>query len=123
MTSCWSSAINILWFRESFIVSLPVRLLGYEIGSRSRFRVPVLSRIIPPFDDPAVGDLNHPIAVTGVHLRVRHLNDGGSRLVQALEEFHNVFALPGMQVARRLVRENNFGFGDDGARHPDQLLM
>src|SRR5258708_29532151 len=52
-----------------------------------------------------------------------YLNDGDAFLVQFLKQLHDFAALIGMQVARRLVGENQFWPGDDGPGHGHKLLL
>src|SRR5260370_17978123 len=59
--------------------------------------------------DPAIFETNNPVAIIGIRLRVRYLNDGGARFVKALEHLHDLFALAGMQITRRLVRKDHLG--------------
>ena len=54
---------------------------------------------------PPVAELNGAAAVAGIRFGVRDLHDGGALLVEFAEEFHDLFGLGGMQVARRLVGE------------------
>src|SRR5947207_531467 len=52
---------------------------------------------------------------------------GGGRgrggLVQLSEQFHDFAALTGVQIARRLVGQNDLRVRDDGPRDGDQLLL
>src|ERR1700756_3064251 len=54
---------------------------------------------------------------------MRHLNYGRARIVQALEKLHNLFALRGMKITRRLIGKDQFRVLDYGPRHPYQLLL
>src|ERR1051325_2236272 len=74
-------------------------------------------------DDPAVFQSHNPIAVGSVGFGVRHLNNGCAFIVKAFEQIHNLFALGRMQVARRLVGENQTRVRDYCARDADQLLL
>src|SRR5262245_347156 len=73
--------------------------------------------------DPPVFELDDPIAVRRIRLRVRHLNDRGVRLIQLLEQFHDLAALARVQVARGLVGENELWFRDHRARDTNELLL
>src|SRR5215217_3979398 len=74
-------------------------------------------------DNPAVAQLNDAAAIGSVRLRVRHLDDRRSPLVQFAEQLHDLLALAGVQVARRLVGEDYLRIGDDRPRHRDELLL
>src|ERR1043166_1977210 len=72
---------------------------------------------------PAVAQLHDPVAIAGVFLRVRDLDDGRALGVKFLEELHDFFALARVQVAGRFVGQNQFGAGDDRACDRDELLL
>src|ERR1043166_1082014 len=72
---------------------------------------------------PTVTQLNDAVAVAGVFLRVRDLNDGRALGVQLLKKLHDLFALARVQVAGRFVGENQFRTGDDRARYAHKLLL
>src|SRR5712692_1240154 len=74
-------------------------------------------------DDPAVAELDHSVTVAGVHLGVRHLDDRGPFAVELLEQLHDLPALIGVQVSRRLVREDDLRARHHRARHRHQLLL
>ncbi len=44
-------------------------------------------------------------------------------VVELLEQLHDLLALVGVQIARRLVRQDERGLGDHGARDADELLL
>ena len=52
-----------------------------------------------------------------------HLHDGDTLVVQLLEQFHDLLALTGMQIASRLVRQDQLRTGDHGARDANELLL
>src|SRR3954466_2992446 len=54
---------------------------------------------------------------------MRDLHDGGALAVEALEELHDFFALRRMQIAGRLVREDELRIRNDGERDADELLL
>src|SRR5258707_2643606 len=74
-------------------------------------------------DHPAVLELNNSMSIHGVALRMRDLNDGGAPVVEALEELHDLVALRGVQVAGRLVGEDELGILDDRAGDAHELLL
>src|ERR1019366_9322137 len=84
---------------------------------------PALSRLAASAHHPAIGQLNHAIAISRIVHRVRYLHDGRALAVQLLEQLHDLLSLAGVQVAGRLVRQNQLGMGDHGARHRYQLLL
>ena len=51
------------------------------------------------------------------------LHDGRPLGVELREQLHDLAALAGVQVAGRLVGQNQLRLGDQGARHPDELLL
>src|SRR5690606_2712781 len=82
----------------------------------------VLASALP--HDPAVQQMDRAVAVRGVRLGVRDLDDRRAfLLVQALEQLHDLLALRGVQVARRLGGEDDLRLGDDGPRHRHELLL
>ena len=82
------------------------------------------SRRITGFaDHPAVFELNNPMAVSGVSLRVRNLDDASSSFVQLSEKLHDFFTLRGMQVTGGLVGKNQLGALNDGAGDSHELLL
>src|SRR5471030_3101647 len=75
------------------------------------------------FDDASVEDVNAAVGVTGVARVVRHHADRGAGAVQLAEEVHDRFAAARVEVAGRLVREQDERLAGDGARHGDALLL
>src|SRR5712692_3740749 len=73
--------------------------------------------------NPAVLQLNNAVAKRSVSLRMGHLNNRCTRFVEPLEQLHDFFSLRRMEVARRLVSENELRVHDQGARHGDKLLL
>ena len=62
-------------------------------------------------------------AVGGVRLGVRHLDDGRAFAIELLEQLHDLAALVRVEVAGRLVGEDERGLRDERARDADQLLL
>src|ERR1051326_8882181 len=54
---------------------------------------------------------------------MRNLNDRRALLVQSAEKLHDLLRLSGVQVAGRLVSQNQLGIPGDGASYADQLLL
>jgi len=54
---------------------------------------------------------------------MRDLNYRRSRFVESLEQLHNLFALIGVQIACRLIGENNLRACNDRSRYANQLLL
>src|SRR2546423_8417680 len=73
--------------------------------------------------DPTVFELDDSIAITRVLFGVRHLNDRRAFRIQSLEQLHDLTALAGMQIARRIVREKELWLGNNGARPADALPL
>src|SRR5438046_6281348 len=74
-------------------------------------------------DDESVSQLDDAIAVGCVHIRVRHLDDGGALLVQGLEHLHNFFPLIGVQIAGRLVGQDQLRVCNHRPSNADELLL
>src|SRR6185437_10927337 len=74
-------------------------------------------------DDPAVRQLNYPVAVSCPSLVVRDLDDRRSFVVELLEEVHDHFALAGMQATGGLISKNELRISDDRASHGNELLL
>ena len=53
----------------------------------------------------AVQEVDNVCAVGGILFRVGHLDDRHSFVVLLFEEFHDLFALPGVEVTGRLIGE------------------
>src|SRR6266566_2592142 len=75
------------------------------------------------FHNPAVAQLNDPLAVRRVLLRMRDLNDGHAFIIELAKQLHDFFALTGVQVSRGFVSEQKLRFGDDRACNTYQLLL
>src|SRR5882762_1337894 len=101
---------------------------GQGSGSRC-WRMPALlaafgKRILgQPSYDPAVAQLNDPLPVRRIFLRMRHLDDCHSLFIQSSKQLHDFFALAGMQISSWLIRQQQFGRGNDSAGYPDELLL
>src|SRR6266851_7080298 len=54
---------------------------------------------------------------------MRDLDNRRPRVIQSLEELHNLIALRGMQIPRRLVRENQLRTKNYRPRHAHKLLL
>src|SRR5439155_26228558 len=68
-------------------------------------------------------ELNDAFAIRGILLGVRDLHDGHALLVQLAEQFHDLFALAGVQVSGWFISEQKLRLGDDRSRNADQLLL
>src|ERR1700733_3023782 len=73
--------------------------------------------------DPTVGELNDAIAVGSPLVVVRHLDDGGAVGIYFFQHVHDPYSLTGMQAAGGLVREDQLGLANHGARDGHQLLL
>src|SRR5215831_17105671 len=73
--------------------------------------------------NPAVLQVDDAVPVFRILFGVRHLNDRGALFVQLREELHDLAPLARVEVARRLVREDQLGLCDYGARDTDELLL
>ena len=74
-------------------------------------------------DDPAVEKVDDAVGIARVALRVGDHHDGGALLVQLGEQVHHLLAVLGIEVASRLVGEDELGVGDHGAGDGDALLL
>src|SRR5216683_768699 len=54
---------------------------------------------------------------------MRDLDNRRARVIQSLEELHDLIALRGMQIPRRLVRENQLRTKNYRPRHAHKLLL
>ena len=55
--------------------------------------------------DPAIAQLHDPFPVRRIFLRMRDLDDCHSLFVQSSKQLHDFFALAGMQISSRLIRQ------------------
>ena len=74
--------------------------------------------------DIPVDELDDAGAVGGIALGMGDLYDGDALLLIELpEKIHDLIALSGVQVAGRLIRQQQSWFVDDGPGHTDELLL
>src|SRR4030095_15642060 len=59
-------------------------------------------------DHPPTRELDRPAAIGGIAVRVGHLNDRCSLLVQPGEQLHDLVSLTRMQVAGWLIGQDQF---------------
>jgi hypothetical protein len=71
----------------------------------------------------AVAEADDALGMLGNIGLVRHQHNRAPFAVEPLEDCHNLLAGAGVEVARRLVRQNQHGVGDDGAGNRDALLL
>src|SRR4029077_11737989 len=74
-------------------------------------------------DHPTVPHLESAGSVRRVGFRVGYLHDRRALPIQFTEEFHDFPGLSGMQIASRLVGQQQRGLVNDRARDPHQLLL
>src|SRR5689334_22422772 len=74
-------------------------------------------------DDPAVLQIDHPPSVRSIGRGMRDLDNRRALLVQPAEQLHDLLALIGVEVAGRLVCQNQRWLGDDRAGDGHQLLL
>src|ERR1041384_422896 len=72
---------------------------------------------------PAVLQLHDAVAVLRILFRVGHLHDRRPLAIQGAEELHDLACLRRVQVAGRLVGQNELRLGPDAASNPDELLL
>src|SRR5688572_18548906 len=119
MTSGWSSAIRTdaawCWTSCAGLVMSP------KLGQRPCYGTS--GTAVSGGVQPAVLQLDDPVAVAGVLLRVRHLDDRGAFLVQLREELHDLPRLRRVEVAGGLVGEDQSRLRDHRARDAHELLL
>src|SRR5436190_19898501 len=54
---------------------------------------------------------------------MRDLNDRHSFFIQLPKQLHDFLALARVQIASWLIRQQQFGRGNDGTGYPDELLL
>ena len=74
-------------------------------------------------DDAAVEQVDAAVGVARVARIVRHHADGRAALMQLAEQIHHRFAALRIEVAGRLVGEQDDRLAGDRARHGDALLL
>src|SRR5436190_16497298 len=77
----------------------------------------------PIFHDATVEEMDCAVGVLGKPLVVRDHTDRRAALVQFLEQRHDRFAVPRIEVARRFVGEQDRRLTRESARHRDTLLL
>src|SRR5438034_5686042 len=75
------------------------------------------------FHNPAVAQLNHPLSIRCIFLRVRDLDDGHAFIIELAKQLHDFFALAGVQISSGFVGEEKFRFSNNGPCNTDQLLL
>src|SRR5688500_2918862 len=119
MTSGWSSAIRTdaawCWTSCAGLVMSP------KLGQRPCYGTS--GTAVSGGVQPAVLQLDDPVAVPGVLLRVGHLDDRGAFLVQLREELHDLARLRRVEVAGGLVGEDQSRLRDHRARDAHELLL
>ncbi len=70
-----------------------------------------------------VKEVDDAVGEAGVVLRVRNHNDGGALLVKLEQKVHHLLAVLGIQIARRLISQDNLGIGNYCPRHGYALLL
>src|SRR3989454_9297976 len=94
-----------------------------SVASRWRWACRVILQSLLPVDDPPIAQMDNAIAIGRVSFRVGHPDNGGSLPVEPLEELHDLLALTGMQVAGRLVGQDEPCVHHHGASHAHKLLL
>src|SRR5467141_2943247 len=73
--------------------------------------------------NPAVLQLDDPVSIRCISFRVRNLNDRGARVIQPLEQLHDLITLRRVQISCRLVCAYQFWIKDYGSGNPPKLLL
>src|SRR5438874_12228081 len=99
-------------------MAIPLQIRG---TARESLRATDCGCVFP--HDPSVAQLHDAIPVRRIFFGVRDLYDGRSLVIQFFEKLHNLFALRGMEIARRLVGKDKLRLLDDCPGDADQLLL
>src|SRR5260370_5198681 len=94
-----------------------ITAMAVKPGRFSRVRIPsrrsliiesikISSVLLSLFHNPPILELHAPLAVSCIRFAGRYLNNGGALFVEALEHFHDLFALARVQVAGRLISDD-----------------
>src|SRR5216684_5931798 len=75
------------------------------------------------FDDASVEEMDVPIRVTRVPGIVRDHADRCAALMQLAQQIHDGFTALRIEIAGRLVRQEDHGFTPDGPSDGDALLL
>src|SRR3984893_16678624 len=75
------------------------------------------------FDDAAVGEMDVPVGVPRVSGIVGDHADRRAALMQLAQQIHDGFTALRIEIAGRLVRQEDHGFTPDGPRDGDALLL
>ena len=77
----------------------------------------------PLLQDPAVEHVDDAAGEVGMRRRVGDHDDGRAFLVELAEHPHHLLAVGGVEVAGRLVGEDQLGLADQRAGDGDALLL
>src|SRR5689334_6593602 len=96
-----------------------------RIAKRRSWRICISDRrhLQVLFDDAAVEQVDVALRVAGVARIVGDHADGGAGAVQLMEQVHHRLAALRIEVAGRLVGEEQRRFAGDGAGNRDALLL
>ena len=72
---------------------------------------------------PSIRKPDNPAAIGRIFVGMRNLNNGGSFIIELLEELHDLFTLAGVQIAGGLVSEDHFRTGNHRSGHGYELLL
>ncbi len=72
---------------------------------------------------PPIQQVNGTLSISSVVFGMGRLYNRHAIIIQFLKQFHYLGALFGVQVARRLIGQDQFRFTNQGAGDPDQLLL
>src|SRR4051794_37447279 len=73
--------------------------------------------------DPAVEHVDDPAGEIRVGWRVSDHDDRRAFLVELAKHAHHLLAVSGVEIAGRLVGEDQLGFADQRPSHRDALLL
>jgi hypothetical protein len=73
--------------------------------------------------NPSIIKPHDPVAICGISLGVRNLNDCCAFIVEAPEHLHNLFALARVEITGRFVSQDDSRVCHHGAGNADELLL
>ena len=79
-------------------------------------------RLVFTYDLP-VKEVDGPVGHVRIPRIVRDHANRGAIIMQLLEQPHHCVAVPGVEVARRLIRQQDERLADDRPRDRDTLLL
>src|SRR6266403_298711 len=73
--------------------------------------------------NPTIFKSHDPVAIGGISFRVRNLNDCGAFIIETLEHIHDLFPLTRVEIASRLVSQDDSRVCYHSASNAYELLL